>query len=81
MSAPAKDFEADVLEGLVDAGHNPLLAWCASNVVVQQDNKDNIYPTKKKSRGRIDPIIAGLIGRKLAALDPGPADDPMLVSG
>jgi phage terminase large subunit-like protein len=30
MTAPAKDFEADVLDGLVDAGGNPLMAWCIS---------------------------------------------------
>lgn len=69
MSAPAKDFEADVLDALVDAGGNPLMAWCISNVVVQRDGKDNIYPVKKKSRGRIDPVIASLMGRKLAAID------------
>jgi phage terminase large subunit-like protein len=81
MSGPAKDFEADVLDGLVDGGHNPLLTYCASNVMVQRDTKDNIYPTKKQSRGRIDPIIAGLIARKLATLDTsaGVADDPDLV--
>ena len=28
MSAPAKEFEADVLDGLVDAGGNPLMTWC-----------------------------------------------------
>ena len=70
MSAPSKDFEADVLDGLVDGGDNPLLLWCISNVVVQRDGKDNIYPVKKKSKGRIDPVIAGLMGRKLAAIDP-----------
>jgi phage terminase large subunit-like protein len=81
MSAPAKDFEADVLDGLIDAGDNPLLLWAASNVVVQRDNKDNIYPTKKRSRGRIDPIIAALLGRKLATMheDDGPVEDPVLV--
>ena len=81
MSLPAKDFEADVLDGLVDAGGNPLVAWCASNVVVQTDNKDNIYPTKKRSRGRIDPIVAAVIARKLAGLntDERVADDPDLV--
>jgi phage terminase large subunit-like protein len=48
---------------------------------VQRDNKDNIYPTKKKSRGRIDPIIAALLGRKLATMheDDGPVEDPVLV--
>lgn len=80
MSAPAKDFEADVLDGLVDAGGDPLMQWCVSNVVVKKDDKDNIYPTKKRSRGRIDPVVAAIIGRKLAA-GPGTvaADDPELV--
>jgi len=70
MSAPAKDFEADVLDGLVDAGGDPLMFWCISNVVVQRDGKDNIYPVKKKSRGRIDPVIAAIMGRKLASAAP-----------
>jgi phage terminase large subunit-like protein len=70
MSGPSKDFEADVLDGLVDAGGHPLMAWCISNVVVQRDGKDNIYPVKKKSRGRIDPVIAALMARKLATLPP-----------
>jgi phage terminase large subunit-like protein len=83
MSAPAKDFEADVLDGLVDAGGNPLMAWCISNVVVQRDGKDNIYPVKKKSRGRIDPVIAALMGRKLAAANTvvKPPDYSFLVLG
>jgi phage terminase large subunit-like protein len=72
MSAPAKDFEADVLDGLIDAGGNPLMAWCVSNVVVQRDGKDNIYPVKKKSRGRIDPVIAALMARKLVTTDNAP---------
>jgi phage terminase large subunit-like protein len=81
MSAPSKDFEADVLEGLVDAGGHPLMAWCVSNVVVARDNKDNIYPTKKRSRGRIDPVVAALIARKLSAAGgPMVADDPVLVT-
>lgn len=81
MSGPAKEFEADVLDGLVDAGGHPLMAWCIGNAVVQRDGKDNIYPIKKRSRGRIDPVIAALMARKLAALalnEPA-ADDPELV--
>jgi phage terminase large subunit-like protein len=81
MSQPCKEFEADVLDALVDAGDNKLLEWCVSNVIVLRDNKDNIYPTKKRSRGRIDPIVAALIARKLAARvsDEEAADDPDLV--
>jgi len=81
MSAPSKDFEADVLDGLVDAGGNDLMLWCVSNVVVQRDNKDNLYPTKKKSRGRIDPVIAALMARKLATLGGEPeAEDPVVAA-
>lgn len=81
MTAPSKEFEADVLDALVDSGGNPLLQWCISNAVAQKDGKDNIYPTKGKSRGRIDPVIATLIARKLAAIDLAelPVEDPDLV--
>jgi phage terminase large subunit-like protein len=79
MSAPSKEFEADVLDGLADSGGNPLMAVCISNVVVYRDGKDNIYPQKKKSRGRIDPVIAALMARKLAAIDAPTAEDPELL--
>ena len=81
MSGPAKEFEADVLDGLIDGGDNALLTWAITNVRVQTDNKDNIYPTKKRSRGRIDPVIAVLMARKLATLDTtqAAADDPDLI--
>lgn len=80
MSGAAKEFEADVLDGLMDAGGNPLVTWTARNVVVQRDNKDNVYPTKKRSRGRIDPIVATIIARKLADLNVEvAAEDPDLV--
>lgn len=69
MSAPSKEFEADVLDGLVDTGGNPMMLWMASNVVVHRDGKDNIYPQKKKSRGRIDGIITCIGARKLARLE------------
>lgn len=80
ITGTAKDFEADVLDGLVDAGGDPLMTWCIANVRVQRDAKDNIYPTKTKSRGRIDPVMAALFGRKLAAVPSElPAEDPVLV--
>ena len=52
------------------------MRWCFSNAVVQRDGKDNIYPVKKKSRGRIDPLMATAIGFNLAkrfgGVDPPP---------
>ena len=65
MSAACKDAEADVLGGVIDAGDNPLMRWCASNVVVQRDGKDNLFPVKKRSKGRIDPMVAMLVARAL----------------
>ena len=81
MTATCKDFEADVLDGLVDANHNPLVEWSIRNTVVVRDNKDNYYPTKKRSRGRIDPTVATLLARKVYNVNLSvPAEDPDLVT-
>jgi phage terminase large subunit-like protein len=80
LSEPSKQFEADVLDGLVDGGDNPLLTWCVSNAVAPPDDNGNIYPSKRRSRGRIDPVMAALNARKLAAMPADqPAEDPDLV--
>lgn len=80
LSEPAKQFEADVLDGVIDGGGNELLTWCISNVVAPPDDKGNIYPSKKRSRGRIDPVMAILNARKLASMTTGQvAEDPDLV--
>lgn len=81
MSSGCKAMEAAVLAGDVDAAGCPLMEWCAGNVVVQRDGKDNIHPIKKRSRGRIDPIVALAIAWNLAVrvtIEPA-ADDPDLV--
>jgi phage terminase large subunit-like protein len=80
MSSGCKDLEAAILAGRVDAGGCPLMKWCVSNAVVQRDNKDNLYPVKRRSRGRIDPVVAMAIAWnlviRLAAVTV--ADDPDL---
>jgi phage terminase large subunit-like protein len=53
MSMTCKDFEADVLDGLVDANGNPLVEWAMRNTVVARDNKDN-YTRRRNGAGRID---------------------------
>lgn len=62
MSSACLRFQADVLAGLVDACGCPVTAWAVSNTVDQTDGKDNMMFVKKKSRGRIDPVIAPTIG-------------------
>lgn len=41
-------------------GGDPLLAWCASNLVISKEKgaQDRWMPDKKKSREKIDPIVA-----------------------
>jgi phage terminase large subunit-like protein len=65
-------FKALVLAGDVDARGCPVTAWAVSNVVEQIDGKGNIQFTKKKSRGRIDPVKSATIGLSLALKHPAP---------
>jgi phage terminase large subunit-like protein len=81
MTSGCKALEADVLAGQVDVGGCPLFEWTVGNAVVKRDDKDNLLPTKRKSRGRIDPVVALAIAWNLAlrvTSEPA-ADDPDLV--
>ena len=77
-TAPTKEFEAWLLQAKLDHGSHPVLAWMASNLAVQRDKNENMMPTKRMSRGRIDGLTALImaIGRWMA--DPGPSryEDP-----
>jgi len=58
MSPPSKDFEMLVLLGLIAHNNNPVLNWCAQNVVVHRGPSGNYKPDKEKSSEKIDLIIA-----------------------
>jgi phage terminase large subunit-like protein len=58
LSAASLELESEVLAGRVNAGGCPVMTWTFANAVVQRDGKDNIQPIKKRSRGRIDPVVA-----------------------
>jgi len=81
LSAPSKEFEAEVLDACADAGGNPLMAWMVSNAVVQRDGKDNIQPIKRNSRGRIDGVVAALIAKALVLRAPDQAPSVYLTRG
>jgi phage terminase large subunit-like protein len=61
LSLGCKRFQADVLAGEIDARGCPVTAWAVSNVVALTDGPENLKFDKKKSRGRIDPVIAPTI--------------------
>lgn len=66
LSSAEARFQAEVLSGNVDARRCPVTAWAVSNVVDQQDGKGNIFFTKKRSRGRIDPVKSATTAMALA---------------
>jgi phage terminase large subunit-like protein len=58
MNWPTKKLEEVVLAARLSHGGNPVLRWMAGNVSVETDAADNWKPSKKKSRERIDGIVA-----------------------
>jgi phage terminase large subunit-like protein len=78
MSSACLRMQAEILAGEVDAGGCPVTAWAVSNVVGQKDGKDNLMFVKKKSRGRIDPVIAATIGTALDLREPRAVDTSVM---
>lgn len=62
MSAPSKELEKAVLARKIVHGGNPVLRWNATNVAIQRDGAECIKPVKDKSTGRIDGIVALIMG-------------------
>lgn len=62
MSGPTKDLEALLVSRRLEHGRHPVLTWCASNVAIEIDPAGNYKPSKKKSRERIDGIVALIMG-------------------
>jgi len=58
MSAPTKEFQRLVMGAELDHLNDPVLRWMLSNVQIYQDINDNIKPDKKRSREKIDGIVA-----------------------
>jgi phage terminase large subunit-like protein len=58
MSSACLRVQAEILSSTIDAGGCPVTGWAVSNAAGQTDGKDNLMFVKKKSRGRIDPVIS-----------------------
>lgn len=69
LSGPSKELEKLVLGRNLIHGRNPVLRWNASNVAVQKDVNENMRPVKDKSTGRIDGIVATIMGLGRAMAD------------
>ena len=67
MSPALRVLESMLLNGRLRHGNHPVLTMCAANAVVKVDESGNRKLDKKRSRGRIDGMVALAMGCSLAA--------------
>lgn len=58
LAHPTKEFEGMVLDKKLRHGGHPVLEWNAMNLAWKEDESGNIRPSKKRSAGKIDGIMA-----------------------
>lgn len=58
LSEPSKELEALLTARTLRHNGNPILQWMAANVATEEDAGGNIRPSKKRSKDRIDGIVA-----------------------
>lgn len=56
-----KALEEHYISGNVAHGNDPVLNWCASNIIARTDPNMNTAPDKKKSADKIDDMVAFLM--------------------
>ncbi|MBF0232498.1 MAG: terminase large subunit [Desulfamplus sp.] len=66
MSPPTKELMKLILEQKITFPDNPVLRWCCSNMVLDEDPAGNLKPNKGKSIEKIDVMVALIM-----ALDAG----------
>ncbi len=79
MAVPTAELMNSIEHGTIRHNHNPCLTWMIGNVVGISDNNDNVRPTKKRSRGRIDGVVATIIAMQRALApdqEPAVSDEP-----
>jgi len=62
MSSPTKQLEVLVRTGKVWHDGDPVLRWALGNVELKMDPAGNIKADKQQSGGKIDPIVAMVMG-------------------
>lgn len=62
MNEPAKDLLVHVMTEKIRHGGNPVLRWCADNLVMRADANGNVAPDKLKATDKIDGMVALIMG-------------------
>lgn len=66
MSPALRNLESLLLNARLRHGNHPVLTMCAANAVVKMDEAGNRKLDKKRSRGRIDGMVALAMGAEAA---------------
>lgn len=69
MSNPSKEFARRVLTGKLRHNNNPVMRWMFNHCVAPSDANDNIKPDRKKSRHKIDGVVASVMAVGRATLN------------
>jgi phage terminase large subunit-like protein len=62
MTGAIEVFESELLLGNLVHNANPVLTWCAANAVIVEDDAGNRKLSKAKATGRIDCVLAAIMG-------------------
>lgn len=62
MSGSMYEIEAAVKSGRLMHNANPAMAWMMSNILVQPDRNENIFPRKSRSSNKIDGAVGMIMG-------------------
>ncbi|MES2208593.1 MAG: terminase large subunit [Chloroflexota bacterium] len=72
FAEPTKVFEADLLSGHVRHGGNPCARWMMANAVSVTNGAGHAMPSRKRSRNKIDAVVAAVMARGRALAGGGP---------
>ena len=67
MSPALEAMETHLLNGTLAHPNQPVLTWCAANAVFVSDAAENRKLSKEKATGRIDLMVAAVMGAGLVA--------------
>ena len=81
ISPPMKEMETLIRTHEMLHVHNTAARQCFANVQCVTDDNENIKPTKKRSRGRIDITVSWIIAFATSKLEPAPSLADAVASG
>ncbi|MGA8294879.1 MAG: terminase TerL endonuclease subunit, partial [Rhodoplanes sp.] len=73
-------LEQILIEGQLAHGNHPVLSMCVANTVITLDDAGNRKPSKKRSVGRIDGLVALAMAVGVAPLQVKPIDIDALIA-